>query len=691
MSFGEIRPFYPVKRNLVIFYWLVLLVATLAIGGETFFLLQRESDRLRRMAADNAVNTGQTIVSNLGLLLSDASTNLIDPLAKIPENQLSMQMSNWMGTNTNPYVRSVFLYQPILAEGGNISWEPIVPDVHSPEREKLEPLLHPINGRWVWQRQPGYYAGRAPRPPGPPGPGNDPNSNSMPPDVYAQLRIQQQQIRQIGRNGNFTASTTITSFGSANLPAGNENLGAPDLLNPEPVNSNLIPEITVIQMSNGTITLSLPNNVMQNFAAGNFSAILGNATVAQLRNSLNGNGLLSQPSRSDWAIVGPPENQQWVSWVRSPYGEVRGMVLNLAELEKQMDSAFPNTLQSSVGFILTDPSGKQVVARFGSGQMTTAGGSQSVNDVNAKPAFDPHKVLLVAGGEIWNMPGWKLAVYFNPSASLSSGFMTLSTSLVTVLVITVLTGGTLLMREARREASEAARKTGFVSNVSHELKTPLTTIRMYAELLGEGRVRDPAKQKTYLTTIMSESQRLTRLVNNVLDFSRLEQGRKQYHPDNVSLTEVVQNVLTGQLPRFEEAGFTLETEFPPDTDVRVHTDRDALEQVLLNLIDNALKYAATGNWLKVKVTSDQEHAYLTVSDHGAGVPLAHQERIFEMFHRVDDSITARLPGAGLGLSIARRLLRDQEGDLSYQANEPNGASFVASLPLASVISAAKIK
>jgi signal transduction histidine kinase len=263
--------------------------------------------------------------------------------------------------------------------------------------------------------------------------------------------------------------------------------------------------------------------------------------------------------------------------------------------------------------------------------------------------------------------------------------MLVSTVMVATLLISVVVGGTLLLREARREASDAARKTSFVSNVSHELKTPLTTIRMYAELLGDGRMRAPEKQHTYLATIIGESQRLTRLVNNVLDFSRMDQGRKKYHPDNVPIGSVVENVLMAQRPRLQEAGLECGADLPPEDDVRVHVDRDALEQVLLNLLDNAMKYAADGHWVGVRITKDANNAILTVKDHGPGVPPAHREKIFDVFHRVDDSITARQPGSGLGLSIARRLLRDQGGDLRFEPNLPVGSTFIATIPLAAPI------
>ncbi len=464
-----------------------------------------------------------------------------------------------------------------------------------------------------------------------------------------------------------------------------------------------VPQI-IIQFSNGQ-TINLSGDFAKNFANATFENMPPNAFTTELQDVLSkmgssdpgqpqvissqttftvvaGANPINEPNRPDqrWLPVGRNDDYHWLGWMRAvSNGPVRGVLLSWEALENAMGQAFPERLDAADGFILRDPAGKAVKARFADGAMLLGNyGNEPVNDPAVKPAFPYTKVLSV-GPE---MPGWKLEVYFNPEAKFTSHLMAISTVLVTVLVISVLVGGTLLMREARREAFDAARRTSFVSNVSHELKTPLTTIRMYAELLGDGRVRDQAKQQSYLTTIISESQRLTRLVNNVLDFSRLEQGRKKYNLDNVSLAEVVRSVLEAQQPRFDEAGFQVEANLDTAMDLFVHTDRDALEQVLLNLMDNALKYAADGHWLGVRISHNDKFATLTVSDHGPGVPSDQQEKIFQMFHRVDDSITARLPGAGLGLSIARRLLRDQEGDLHYEANSPRGASFVASLPLA---------
>jgi signal transduction histidine kinase len=653
-----------VKRHLVFFYWLLLLVSTLAIGGVTFFLLQRESDRLRNMAAAAAARTGQTIAGRLDALVNQIKITSMGALAQLPEAGIETQLLDKDTVKEIlPYARSVFYYVPRTGLE--------IPRPQDPERALLESLVHYRSG-WIWnesfrQQQRSFMFTNVR--------GNASPGNNLP-----------IKPGQTTAGPNLSGNSLVDNNGSPIPIADNVNLDI-DANNP---NGSGVQQL-LIQLSNGSsfgISTEFEENIGPNVtdtglngtlkisdASTNQSQVIaGQQTFALVATS---------PDKPEqiWLNVGPVDDSHWLGCWRAggPLSPVRGLLLSWDTLEKSMGTAFPDRLDAADGFILRNPAKKPVIARFANGALLVDNSSKDpVDDLAAKPAFKPTFSLPV-GAE---MPGWSLEVYFNPEAKFSSNFMALSTVLVTVLVICVLVGGTLLMREARREAFEAARKTSFVSNVSHELKTPLTTIRMYAELLGEGRVRDQAKQHSYLATIISESQRLTRLVNNVLDFSRMEQGRKQYHPDNVSLAEVIRSVIDAQRPRLEDAGFQVETDLTAAADLHVHTDRDALEQVMLNLIDNALKYAADGRWLGVRIAHDAERATLTVSDHGPGVPTDQQEKIFEIFHRVDDSITARLPGAGLGLSIARRLLRDQEGDLHYEPNIPTGASFVASLPLA---------
>jgi signal transduction histidine kinase len=202
---------------------------------------------------------------------------------------------------------------------------------------------------------------------------------------------------------------------------------------------------------------------------------------------------------------------------------------------------------------------------------------------------------------------------------------------------------------------------------------------MFAELLQENRIKDPEKKGHYLKVIVAESQRLTRLVNNVLDFSRLEQGRKQYHLKELEISGYLRYIVGTQRLRIQEACMVLDDQIPEDEYI-VRTDEDAIEQVLLNLLDNSIKYASEGKELTVDLTHQDDRVRVRVMDRGPGIPAKHRTRIFEKFHRVDSSLTSRHPGSGLGLSIARTIMRDLQGDLLYEPREGGGSCFTVLIP-----------
>ncbi len=371
-----------------------------------------------------------------------------------------------------------------------------------------------------------------------------------------------------------------------------------------------------------------------------------------------------QPLPSGWLPWFWEDRLFVLIWSTEPSGERRyGVELETVALLARLLPALP------------EPQGGETLALLdGRGRVFHQRGAEPVGE----------SALPIASAPVGpSMPHWSTAVYAPAGAPSPAGAA--SSRVVAILTVgafttTILLGGGLLLWQARRHREDARRKTGFVSNVSHELKTPLTTIRMYAELLHEERVRDQEKRRQYLGVIVAESQRLTRLVNNVLDFSRLEQGRKQYHPAPLDLVEVVRTTAENQALRLREAGLKTAGAYP-EHPVPVRADRDALEQAVLNLLDNAVKYAAGGGELGLEVESGAGLARVRVLDRGPGVPAEHRKRIFDTFHRVDDSLTARQPGSGLGLSIARRLLRDLGGDLSYRTRTEGGSCFEISLPL----------
>lgn len=230
----------------------------------------------------------------------------------------------------------------------------------------------------------------------------------------------------------------------------------------------------------------------------------------------------------------------------------------------------------------------------------------------------------------------------------------------------------------RREMELARRKSDFLSAVSHELRAPVTTIRMYAEMLRDGWVDDATRRGEYESAIVSEGERLSRLVENVLAYSRRERGKPLDFRDG-DLAEKVREVAGLERPVFQKAGLALEVEAPDRLPWRF--DPDAVTQILVNLLDNARKHSrdAEDRRVTVRLAATPEAARLEVQDRGGGIPVAEQRRIFEAFYRVGDELTRETRGAGLGLALVRRLARGHRGDVTVRSEPGRGATFTVRL------------
>lgn len=254
-------------------------------------------------------------------------------------------------------------------------------------------------------------------------------------------------------------------------------------------------------------------------------------------------------------------------------------------------------------------------------------------------------------------------------------------ALAVVLSVTLF-GAYLLWRDVRREVQMAEMRSQFVSSVSHELKTPLTAIRMFAETLRLGRAKDPAAQTEYLDTIVSESERLTRLLNNVLDFSKIEQGQRTYHPAPASLGEIAGAAVRAMEYPLKQQGFALDIRIDEDLP-EVRVDRDAIEQAMLNLLSNAMKYSGDSRTIGLTVRRDGDRAVIQVIDEGIGIDPKEQERIFEDFYRVPMRENQSLPGTGLGLSLVTHIAKAHGGSVRVESAPGRGSTFSLILPLES--------
>jgi signal transduction histidine kinase len=219
----------------------------------------------------------------------------------------------------------------------------------------------------------------------------------------------------------------------------------------------------------------------------------------------------------------------------------------------------------------------------------------------------------------------------------------------------------------------AERRNNFVAAVSHELKTPLTAIRMYAEMLRDGIVPSEPKRQEYYGTITSESERLSRLINNVLEFSRLEKGTRQMNLVAGSLGPVVEEMADLLRPHAEREGFTLQVESDPDLPP-VRYDRDALLQVLFNLVDNAIKYArdAPERLITLECRRRDGGVAVLVRDRGPGVAPRHLTRLFEPFFRGETELTRRTKGTGIGLALVKGLVERMDAGISGRNAEGGG-------------------
>jgi signal transduction histidine kinase len=287
-------------------------------------------------------------------------------------------------------------------------------------------------------------------------------------------------------------------------------------------------------------------------------------------------------------------------------------------------------------------------------------------------------------GEI--LPHWEIAVYLLDPAKLTRSAHTLKLTLgllIATLVLAIGVGSWLIITDLNRQLTLARQKTDFVSNVSHELKTPLTSIRMFSELLAEGRIPDAAKQRSYLAIITAEAARLTRLINNVLDFARIERGEKKYQFQQCDLAALLRETAETYRPHLETNGFRFDCEFP-EVPVLVQGDRDALAQVVVNLLSNAEKYSDNRKEIKLQVrlqTAPLPHVEVRVLDRGLGVPRGSEQKIFEKFYRAHDSLSSGIQGSGLGLTLARQIARAHGGDVSYEARSGGGSCFSLRLPV----------
>ena len=239
---------------------------------------------------------------------------------------------------------------------------------------------------------------------------------------------------------------------------------------------------------------------------------------------------------------------------------------------------------------------------------------------------------------------------------------------------------TLREEENEKLAELNKMKSFFVSSVSHELKTPLTSIRLFAELLQINRNLEIAKKDEYLEIIQSECDRLNRLINNILDYSKIERGVKQYYFDDVNLTDLISTVMSVMGNQIQKNNFDVILDIKPKYSF-IKADKDSIIEVLINLISNSLKYSDSNREITISLDQNESDFVLIVADKGVGMAEDDLQHIFEAFYRAKTTSTAHAGGAGIGLSLVKSIVTAHSGTIKAESQIGKGSRFILTFPI----------
>jgi len=356
-------------------------------------------------------------------------------------------------------------------------------------------------------------------------------------------------------------------------------------------------------------------------------------------------------------------NQVCLALLTGRSGEpvVAAFVRDPDTLRREILEATLGTLESSTIIAVLDHEGRTIYSRA--------------------PIGDAPRLLSVGFRE--RLPDWRLAVYQTPAGSPRQAVrrqVMLFTAALGVLVAVIVAGIVMTWRLMRRETEMARLKSDFVANVSHDLKTPLSVIRMFGETLEMGRVTDEGRRQEYYRVITREGERLSRLIDNVLDFSRIEGGRQTYDMAPTPVEPLIRSTLEAFAYPLAQQGFKVEVSVAPDLP-DVTMDADAVGQALANLIDNAIKYSADDRSLTLDARVADGRLVVAVSDRGLGIAPEEQAKIFEKFYRVGRSDTQGRRGSGVGLALVRHVAEAHGGDVTVESKPGAGSRFALRLPL----------
>jgi len=353
---------------------------------------------------------------------------------------------------------------------------------------------------------------------------------------------------------------------------------------------------------------------------------------------------------------------------------------------------------NAIGGVMFDPNFLEQFLPESLNAMLAENGSETKNDPHPQPAimlhfFRDHTPLAVSSG--WDggdaeverklegaFPDLVMAIRYPGTTihAINQRFLRSSFFILGTLSLLLVIGLFFTYRSVTQTMELAKLKSDIVSNVSHELRTPLALIRLYAETLELGRIPDEQRKLEYYRIVRKESERLTALINNILDFSRIEAGRKEYDFRETDLPSLVRETLDSYHYQIQQTGFHYEENITSDLPP-VNVDREAIARSLLNLVNNSLKYSSEEKYLAVNLYRENGSVKLDVIDHGIGIPRTEQHKIFDKFYRVCDPMCHDNKGSGLGLALVHHIVNAHGGMVTVESSPGKGSKFTITLPL----------
>jgi signal transduction histidine kinase len=281
-----------------------------------------------------------------------------------------------------------------------------------------------------------------------------------------------------------------------------------------------------------------------------------------------------------------------------------------------------------------------------------------------------------------NFPPWRIEVSANLTRPFLFSAIFRSFYFWTILAMMAILGFGIVIigRTISHEKEVLKLKSDFVSSVSHEFKTPITSIKALTERLLEGTVKDEARMKEYYTVIAQDTESLSHLVGNILDIAKMEEGKTQYDIEETDFKEWLEETITNFFSRTTNRRFNIHI---PETDpsIRVRIDKNAMKLAIINLLDNAVKFSPEDSEISVTYDKRGNRLMLKIMDDGIGISRNEQARIFEKFYRGKSALNHSATGTGLGLTIVKQIVEAHGGEILVESEPGRGSSFIVLLPL----------